>query len=98
MEDKEETMPVKLSDQPKCGVCGREKKETNRWFLIRIVNSEFSYRPYNSSLLAEYDEAICGLECLDKRSRGHAEKLIGMRSGGSQAQSSQDIQTGALAQ
>jgi hypothetical protein len=74
-----DAMAVELVNQPSCRVCQRVKNENNRWFLIKITNSEFSFRAYNEALLAEYDEAVCGMQCLEARVRSHAEKLIGMR-------------------
>jgi hypothetical protein len=74
-----DAMAVELVNQPRCRVCQRVKNENNRWFLIKTANSEFSFRAYNEALLAEYDEAVCGMQCLEARLRSHAEKLIGMR-------------------
>jgi len=75
-------MPVELVNQPRCGVCGRIKGETNRWFLVRVLGPELTYRDYNPEFLTEYDEAICGMACLDERHHAHAQKLIGMRTVG----------------
>lgn len=72
-------MPVEISREPKCGVCGREKGVVNRWFLIRVGEEGFCFRSYQRDHLEDYDEAICGAECLDKRYHAHVQKLIGMR-------------------
>lgn len=75
-------MPVKINQDPECGACGRKKTATNRWFLLRVSGSELAYRDFNPELLSEYDEAICGMECLDKRHHAHARQLVGMRAPG----------------
>ena len=72
-------MPVNISNEPKCGVCGREKGVVNRWFLTRTTADGFCFRSYQREMLGEYDEALCSMECLDQRYHAHAQKLVGMR-------------------
>ena len=72
-------MPVKISNEPKCGVCGREKGALNRWFLTRINEDGFCFRAYGREFLGQYDEAICGMECLDKGYHAYACGLMGMK-------------------
>ena len=78
-------MAVRILNRPVCGVCGRVKGETNRWFLLKITGTEFQYRDYDADSLPEYDEAICGMECLDKRHHEHSQRLVGMRNAGQPA-------------
>jgi hypothetical protein len=75
-------MAVAIINRPVCCVCGRVKGETNRWFLLKITGPEFRYRDYDADSLSEYDEAVCGMECLDKCHHEHAARLIGMRVAG----------------